>query len=150
MRNDTTIDGHPLARPRVPVQQTVMPFTSAGSAVASGYGVDDGSAASKGRQSFETVSLQNGGVPVSFDVNAGKCSSAAQIAAGPRRLESSPVDLSWCFTAKAHPRGTTGMAQCVELINQLRGAWIALAHNTGGTTAVLATMILEGPRADGG
>jgi acetyl-CoA acetyltransferase len=48
--------------------------------------------------------------------------------------------------------GATGVAQCVELFQQLRGeavdqvdgARIALAHNIGGPTAVPAVTILEG------
>lgn len=58
---------------------------------------------------------------------------------------------------KGHPQGATGVAQCVELFQQLRGtarnqvdgARIALAHNIGGPTAGSAVTILEGPGADG-
>lgn len=55
--------------------------------------------------------------------------------------------------SKGHPPGATGVAQCVELFEQLRGhasnqvdgARIGLAHNLGGPTAVAAVTILEGP-----
>ncbi|KAB7754255.1 hypothetical protein MMUC44124_22580 [Mycolicibacterium mucogenicum DSM 44124] len=59
--------------------------------------------------------------------------------------------------AGSHPPGAIGVAQCVELFQQLRGtahsqvdgARIALAHNIGGPAAVSAVTILEGPGADG-
>ena len=49
------------------------------------------------------------------------------------------------------PPGATGVAQCYELFNQLRGqaenqvdgARVALAHNIGGPTAVSAVTILS-------
>ncbi len=62
-----------------------------------------------------------------------------------------PVNPSGGLKAKGHPPGATGVAQCVELFEQLRGhaanqidspRW-ALAHNVGGPTAVSAVTILE-------
>jgi acetyl-CoA C-acetyltransferase len=61
------------------------------------------------------------------------------------------------LTAKRHPLGVVGVAQCVELIQPLRGVAVsregdarnALAHNLGGPTAMSAATILEGPGADG-
>jgi acetyl-CoA C-acetyltransferase len=61
-----------------------------------------------------------------------------------------PVNPSGGLKAKGHPPGATGVAQCVELFEQLRGestnqvdgARIALAHNIGGPTAVSAVTIL--------
>jgi acetyl-CoA C-acetyltransferase len=63
-----------------------------------------------------------------------------------------PVNPSGGLKSKGHPPGATGVAQCVELFEQLRGeavnqvdgARIALAHNIGGPTAVSAVTILEG------
>jgi acetyl-CoA C-acetyltransferase len=68
-----------------------------------------------------------------------------------------PVNPSGGLKAKGHPPGATGVAQCVELFQQLRGeavnqvdgARIALAHNIGGPTAVSAVTILEGPESNG-
>ncbi|MBF6474644.1 MULTISPECIES: thiolase C-terminal domain-containing protein [Nocardia] len=65
-----------------------------------------------------------------------------------------PVNPSGGLKTKGHPPGATGVAQCVELFEQLRGhavnqvdgARIGLAHNLGGPTAVSAVTILEGPR----
>ncbi|MGK8488491.1 thiolase C-terminal domain-containing protein [Nocardia asiatica] len=65
-----------------------------------------------------------------------------------------PVNTSGGLKTKGHPPGATGVAQCVELFEQLRGhavnqvdgARIGLAHNLGGPTAVSAVTILEGPR----
>ncbi|WP_040752788.1 thiolase C-terminal domain-containing protein [Nocardia transvalensis] len=65
-----------------------------------------------------------------------------------------PVNPSGGLKSKGHPPGATGVAQCVELFEQLRGtaanqvegARIGLAHNLGGPTAVAAVTILEGPR----
>jgi acetyl-CoA C-acetyltransferase len=62
-----------------------------------------------------------------------------------------PVNPSGGLKAKGHPPGATGVAQCVELFEQLRGeasnqvdgAHWALAHNVGGPTAVSAVTILE-------
>jgi acetyl-CoA C-acetyltransferase len=64
-----------------------------------------------------------------------------------------PVNPSGGLKAKGHPPGATGVAQCVELFEQLRGeaanqvdgARVGLAHNLGGPTAVSAVTILEGP-----
>ncbi|HEX3793075.1 MAG TPA: beta-ketoacyl synthase N-terminal-like domain-containing protein [Acidimicrobiales bacterium] len=61
-----------------------------------------------------------------------------------------PVNPSGGLKAKGHPPGATGVAQCVELFEQLRGestnqvegARTALAHNIGGPTAVSAVTIL--------
>ncbi len=62
-----------------------------------------------------------------------------------------PVNPSGGLKAKGHPPGATGVAQCYELFNQLRGAaenqvdgaqW-GLAHNIGGPTAVSAVTILS-------
>jgi acetyl-CoA C-acetyltransferase len=66
---------------------------------------------------------------------------------------SMPVNPSGGLKSKGHPPGATGIAQCVELFDQLRGnainqvdgAKIGLAHNLGGPTAVAAVTILEGP-----
>jgi acetyl-CoA C-acetyltransferase len=62
-----------------------------------------------------------------------------------------PVNPSGGLKAKGHPPGATGVAQCVELFEQLRGtaanqvdgAKIALAHNIGGPTAVSAVTVLS-------
>lgn len=62
-----------------------------------------------------------------------------------------PVNPSGGLKAKGHPPGATGVAQCYELFNQLRGeaenqvdaARIGLAHNIGGPTAVAAVTILS-------
>jgi acetyl-CoA C-acetyltransferase len=65
-----------------------------------------------------------------------------------------PVNPSGGLKAKGHPPGATGVAQCVELFEQLRGTasnpvegarW-ALAHNVGGPTAVAAVTILSSDR----
>jgi acetyl-CoA C-acetyltransferase len=64
-----------------------------------------------------------------------------------------PVNPSGGLKAKGHPPGATGVAQNVELFEQLRGqadnqvdgARWGLAHNIGGPTAVSAITILEGP-----
>jgi len=61
-----------------------------------------------------------------------------------------PVNPSGGLKAKGHPPGATGVAQCVELFEQLRGeaanqvdkARIGLAHNIGGPTAVSAVTVL--------
>ena len=65
-----------------------------------------------------------------------------------------PVNPSGGLKAKGHPPGATGVAQCVELFEQLRGqstnqvdgARWALAHNVGGPTAVAAVTILSTDR----
>ncbi|WP_216694503.1 thiolase C-terminal domain-containing protein [Dietzia psychralcaliphila] len=62
-----------------------------------------------------------------------------------------PVNASGGLKAKGHPPGATGVAQCVELFEQLRGeaanqvegATAALAHNIGGPTAVSAVTVLS-------
>jgi acetyl-CoA C-acetyltransferase len=62
-----------------------------------------------------------------------------------------PVNPSGGLKAKGHPPGATGVAQCVELFDQLRGeasnqvdgARWGLAHNIGGPTAVAAVTILS-------
>jgi len=62
-----------------------------------------------------------------------------------------PVNPSGGLKAKGHPPGATGVAQCVELFEQLRGhaanqvdgARCGLAQNVGGPTAVSAVTILE-------
>ncbi|MFD1814534.1 thiolase C-terminal domain-containing protein [Rhodococcus gannanensis] len=64
-----------------------------------------------------------------------------------------PVNPSGGLISKGHPPGATGVAQCVELFEQLRGtavnqvdgAQIGLAHTLGGPTAVAGVTILEGP-----
>lgn len=61
-----------------------------------------------------------------------------------------PVNPSGGLKAKGHPPGATGVAQCYEIFEQLRGdsenqvdgATIGLAHNIGGPTAVSAITIL--------
>jgi acetyl-CoA C-acetyltransferase len=66
-----------------------------------------------------------------------------------------PVNPSGGLKAKGHPPGATGVAQCVELFEQLRGTAanrvdtprLALAHNVGGPTAVSAVTILGTERA---
>lgn len=62
-----------------------------------------------------------------------------------------PVNPSGGLKGKGHPPGATGVAQCYELFNQLRGdaenqvdgARVGLAHNIGGPTAVSAVTILS-------
>lgn len=68
-----------------------------------------------------------------------------------------PVNTSGGLTAKGHPPGATGVAQCVELfaqlrgeaVNQVDGARVPLAHDLGGPTAVAPVTILEGSGAHG-
>ncbi|MCW2548864.1 MAG: thiolase [Mycobacterium sp.] len=65
-----------------------------------------------------------------------------------------PVNPSGGLKAKGHPPGATGVAQCVEIVEQLRGeaanqipdAAIGLTHNIGGPTAVSAVTILSSTR----
>jgi acetyl-CoA C-acetyltransferase len=65
-----------------------------------------------------------------------------------------PVNPSGGLKAKGHPPGATGVAQCVELFEQLRGeaanqvdgARTGLAHNIGGPTAVSAVTVLSSDR----
>ena len=62
-----------------------------------------------------------------------------------------PVNPSGGLKSKGHPPGATGIAQCVEIFEQLRGestnqvdgARYGLAHNVGGPTAVSAITILS-------
>jgi acetyl-CoA C-acetyltransferase len=66
-----------------------------------------------------------------------------------------PVNPSGGLKAKGHPPGATGVAQCVEIFEQLRseaanqidGAHWGLTHNIGGPTAVSAVTIFEAPDA---
>ena len=66
-----------------------------------------------------------------------------------------PVNPSGGLKAKGHPPGATGVAQCVELFEQLQGrstnqvenVRLALAHNVGGPTAVSAVTILGNGRS---
>ena len=83
----------------------------------------------------------------------GRGEAGAFIASGATALGGRiPVNPSGGLKAKGHPPGATGVAQCVELFEQLRGeaanqvegARWALAHNVGGPTAVSAVTILEG------
>jgi acetyl-CoA C-acetyltransferase len=61
-----------------------------------------------------------------------------------------PINPSGGLKAKGHPPGATGVAQCFEIWEQLRGhstnqvdgAKLGLAHNVGGPTAVSAITIL--------
>jgi acetyl-CoA C-acetyltransferase len=62
-----------------------------------------------------------------------------------------PVNTSGGLKAKGHPPGATGIAQCVEIFEQLRGEAanqlaseprIGLAHNIGGPTAVSGVTVL--------
>ena len=62
-----------------------------------------------------------------------------------------PVNPSGGLKAKGHPPGATGVAQCYEIFEQLRGTanlqvdgarW-GLAHNIGGPTAVSAITVLS-------
>jgi acetyl-CoA C-acetyltransferase len=64
-----------------------------------------------------------------------------------------PVNTSGGLKAKGHPVGATGVAQIVEVTQQLRGeagkrqvkdARIGLAHNVGGSGATCVVHILEG------
>ncbi|WP_405136538.1 thiolase C-terminal domain-containing protein [Nocardia sp. NBC_01388] len=65
-----------------------------------------------------------------------------------------PVNPSGGLKAKGHPPGATGVAQCFEIFEQLRGtaanqvdgARIGLTHNIGGPTAVSAVTILGSDR----
>ncbi|WP_330255169.1 thiolase family protein [Nocardia sp. NBC_00565] len=65
-----------------------------------------------------------------------------------------PVNPSGGLKAKGHPPGATGVAQCVEIFEQMRataanqvdGARIGLTHNIGGPTAVSAVTILSRDR----
>jgi acetyl-CoA C-acetyltransferase len=62
-----------------------------------------------------------------------------------------PVNPSGGLKAKGHPPGATGVAQCVEIFEQLRGestnqvdgARVGIAHNIGGPTAVSGISVLR-------
>lgn len=78
--------------------------------------------------------------------------AAKLIEAGETTLEGRlPVNPSGGLKAKGHPPGATGVAQCVEITeqlwgraaNQVDGARHGLAHNIGGPTAVSAVTILS-------
>jgi acetyl-CoA C-acetyltransferase len=66
-----------------------------------------------------------------------------------------PVNPSGGLKAKGHPPGATGVAQCVEITEQLWGTAAnpidgvrnGLAHNIGGPTAVSAVTVLSRDRA---
>jgi acetyl-CoA C-acetyltransferase len=66
-----------------------------------------------------------------------------------------PVNPSGGLKAKGHPPGATGVAQCVEIFEQLRGqasnqvdgARTGIAHNIGGPTAVSAITVLSTDKA---
>ncbi len=68
-----------------------------------------------------------------------------------------PVNLARGLKTKAHPPGANGVAQCVELfqelcgeaVNHVGGARIALALNIGGSAAGPVVTILEGPGTNG-
>jgi hypothetical protein len=116
----------------------------------------DGIDKPKMRVSFNTVGLQSGSDPALLDANAAQGFSADQSWTSEHPCteaitvdESPDTNPGRSFTAKGRPRGAAGVTQCVELLQQLRGARIALAHSMGGPTAELATTILEGPRTDG-
>jgi acetyl-CoA C-acetyltransferase len=61
-----------------------------------------------------------------------------------------PVNPSGGLTARGHPRGASGIAQCVEIFEQLRGdadnqvegAQVGLAHSLGGPSSVSTVAIL--------
>jgi acetyl-CoA C-acetyltransferase len=63
-----------------------------------------------------------------------------------------PVNTSGGLKARGHPVGATGVAQVVELVQQLRGeagerqvkdARVGLAQNVGGTGGTCVVHILE-------
>jgi acetyl-CoA C-acetyltransferase len=93
----------------------------------------------------ELINYEDLGFCGRFD--AYKLIEAGETAVGGRL----PVNPSGGLKAKGHPPGATGVAQCVELFEQLRGeasnqvdgAKTALAHNVGGPTAVAAVTILS-------
>ncbi|WP_428844594.1 hypothetical protein [Mycolicibacterium hodleri] len=162
MRNDATIDDQPLAEPRILALEVISPPDSSGLSTSIswvfwvGHGlVEFGNPKTQPR--FETASLQRGSAPASFDAKAMKGCSTASFSADSRPDiapttfgGSSRTNPSRCFTAKPHPQSATFVAQCVESIQQLRGARIALARNIGGPTATLETTIVEGPGTNGG
>jgi len=64
-----------------------------------------------------------------------------------------PINTSGGLKSKGHPVGATGVAQIVEIVEQLRGeadkrqvrdAKIGLAHNVGGSGATAVVHIMEG------
>jgi acetyl-CoA C-acetyltransferase len=66
-----------------------------------------------------------------------------------------PVNPSGGLKAKGHPPGATGVAQCFEIFEQLRGTAanqvaseprLGIAHNIGGPTAVSAVTVLSRDR----
>lgn len=83
--------------------------------------------------------------------------NSAVLLAGLRPALGLAMNTGGGLKAKVRPPGATGVAQCVELVQQLRGgainqvdaARVGLAHNIGGPTAVSTVTILEGPGADG-
>ncbi len=93
----------------------------------------------------ELISYEDLGFTEKFGAAAYVASGATTVG-GPR-----PVNASGGLKAKGHPPGATGVAQCVELFEQLRGeasnqverAVTALAHNIGGPTAVSAVTVLS-------
>ncbi len=85
----------------------------------------------------------------------GRGEAAKLIEAGETSMQGRlPVNPSGGLKAKGHPPGATGVAQCVELFEQLRGHAVnqvpdarwGLAQNVGGPTAVSAVTILEATR----
>jgi acetyl-CoA C-acetyltransferase len=81
--------------------------------------------------------------------------AADYVASGATQLTGArPVNPSGGLKAKGHPPGATGVAQCVEIVEQLRGhacnqlpnPRIGLAHNIGGPTAVSAVTVLSNER----
>lgn len=81
--------------------------------------------------------------------------AADYVASGATQLTGKrPVNPSGGLKAKGHPPGATGVAQCVEIVEQLRGQAcnqlpnprIGLAHNIGGPTAVSAVTVLSNER----
>jgi acetyl-CoA C-acetyltransferase len=96
----------------------------------------------------ELINYEDLGFCDKFD--AYKLIEAGETAIGGRL----PVNPSGGLKAKGHPPGATGIAQCYELFEQLRGdannqvdnARWALAHNVGGPTAVSAITILSSER----
>ena len=99
------------------------------------------------------------GLPARFTLTPGQQADVTQaktlIESGATLVEGSiPVNPSGGLKSKGHPPGATGVAQCVELFEQLRGEacnqvdsprW-GLAHNVGGPTAVSAVTIMEADR----
>lgn len=101
---------------------------------------------------IESISYEDLGFADRFE--ADKLVEAAEVTSISGSL---PVNPSGGLKSKGHPPGATGIAQCVELFEQLPGdacnevdgPRIALAHNIGGPTAVSAVTILKGPGANG-